>query len=205
MKIFNMMAVILLMTFTVTVNAETRLKSSGLSPEQVAQLELQAAQMVVDAQEAANLPAIDGVLDTLDGLDLSEEALDKYANVGTKVGKIVTGFLTEIGVTTANFLDTKWGVVAMVLVAWHYFANDIAVLMLINLNLFIFLPIWLYFARNVWFPYKKFATGKDKDGGDTFTVKRQYDSDSTIDASGWMIAALGIIIVQIIICVINVG
>ena len=199
MKILNMMAVILLMTFSVTVNAATTLKSSGLSAEQIAQLELQAAQMVVDAQEVANLPAIDGVMDKLAGLDLSEESLAKYSNVGTQIGKIVTGFLTEIGVSAANFLDTTWGTVAIILVAWHYFANDMALLMLINFVLFVLMPIWLLFARSVWFPLEEFTDGETK------VLKRQYDSNSTTDASGWLIAGMVINVVIIVVAIMNIG
>jgi len=61
------------------------------------------------------------------------------------------------------------------------------------------MPIWLLFARSVWFPLKQFTDG------DTKVLKRQYDADSTTDASGWLIAGMIINVFIIVVAIMNIG
>jgi len=207
MKLFRILIVTLLMVFALQANALTQLKVDGLSDDDIAKLNLEAAKMVVKAKEVANKPVVDTMLDKLGGLDISEEALDRYSTIGTKVGKIVTGFLTEIGVTAANFLDTNWGIVAMILVGFHYFGNDMALLGMIVVDLTVLLPIWLLFARNLWFPYKEFNETKIIKGESvkTIVLKRQYDNSLNDSPSGFMITGMLVILLILIVSTMNIG
>jgi len=195
------------MAFSIQVSAITQLKVDGLSADDIDKLNLAAAQMVVEAREAANKPVVDAMIDKLGDLDISDEALDRYSTIGTKVGKIVTGFLTEIGVTAANFLDTNWGIVAMILVGFHYFGNDMALLGMIMVDLTVLLPIWLLFARHLWFPFKEFTvTKKVKDGYKDITVlKRHYDNNLNDSPSGFMITGIVVILLILIVATMNIG
>lgn len=198
MKYFRLLGLLgLFLAFNAS--AVTQLNISGLSDEQKAILELQAAQMVVESNAEAAKPVIDNVVDRLAGIELDEESLDKYSNIGSKVGKIVTGFLTELGVAAADFLDTGWGMIAMLLVAWYYFANDMAVLMLIGMDLFVLMPLWVYFAKMVWFPYT------EMNDGDGMIVKRKFSNNYSSNVGGWMIFILCVILLILIISVMCIG
>lgn len=113
--------IIFLMLFSLTANAE--ISTSGLTKEEIATLNLNVAQMKLDKQVEQNAPE---VVSILKNLALTPEELDSLGTYGTQLGKVVTGFVKEIGITANEFLKTPWGVVAILLLAWHFFASDIA-------------------------------------------------------------------------------
>ena len=199
--------ILLVMLVSSQANAVS-LKATGLSSEQIAKLELQAATMVVEANEAKlaidNAPILNTVVDKIGDFNITEESLNRYSGMGQKVGKILTGFWVEIGITAQSFLSTNWGFLAMLLVGWHYFASDIANLALANVIMLFFIPLWLRFAYNLWFPFKTYTLRNGE--VETQIVKRKYNSE---DVSSWFefntLLVLIMLIVMFFIAVRSIG
>jgi len=128
---------IFLMLFSLTANAE--ISTAGLNKEEIAQLQLNVAQMKLEKQVEANTPE---VVSMLSNLKMTPEELNNLGTYGTQLGKVLTGFVKEIGITANEFLQTPWGGVAVVLVAWHFFASDIALVMMSLGVLILFFLYW---------------------------------------------------------------
>lgn len=130
-----------LLLFSLTVNAE--ISTTGLTKAQAAELNLKAAEMKL-ARETTNTTP--DVVNIIKDFSLTDEELDNISTYGTQLGKVLTGFVKEIGLTANEFLKTPWGIVVIVLLAWHLFASDIALIMM---SFGVFILFYLYWNKLV--------------------------------------------------------
>lgn len=147
----NIFCCVLLMLVVTNANANNGvLEDSGLDDVGMAEVkQIIAERVAMQKRRVKKQNLIETVMVNGNKLNISD--IDKYADAGTKAGKIVTGFLKEIGIAAENFLDSKWGILVAIFVFWHFFSGDIGLLMIANSILFIFLPMWLYIAKTMWY------------------------------------------------------
>lgn len=169
--------------------ASAGISTDGLSREQVAQIELQKAQMKLDSLSSSNTnditQPVEEIVSKLTDINITEEQFDNFSSYGTKLGKVITGFAVEIGVTITDFLATPWGIFAALMLIWHLFGGDISLIMLSIGSTIVFMPIWVKLAKTGLYE-KVLVTGKDKqpildkDGNplfnEVFSMSRWNDS-----------------------------
>ncbi len=103
-----LMLVFALVAFSIPVAHAERLLVDGLTEEQVAKLQLDAAKM-----KAA--PAKGNVTDRM----------AEYAEIGQKYGVALAATAKELGVAADELLDTTVGKVALVLIVWKVMGDDL--------------------------------------------------------------------------------
>ena len=115
------------------------------------------------AQKAKILAQVDEMKNPL-----SAEKVESYAEVWKVVGQSVAETAKQLGIAANEFLDTKAGMIAVVMIAWHVAGKDFIVLQrqlfryVLGIFLFFtFVPIWLYLFRRMCI-IKEVVYGEDK-------------------------------------------
>lgn len=134
MKNFVVLALSLFMSLS-AVSATVDIDVRNLDPEQVAQLQLQAAKM---AKEKTQI-----------GAPTTPEELTQWVNFGTAIGQGLSSTAKELGVAADEIADTKVGKFAMVMIAWHYIGDDIVGVFFGFTWLFTMVPTWVWFFRRL--------------------------------------------------------
>lgn len=178
---------LLLLLFPLCANA---LSPNGLSDENIKKLELQAAQMKLDAAQLDNKQLLK-TIGLLDDIKMSPKELEQLGTYGTQLGKVVTGFVKEIGLTISEFLNTPWGIVAVVLLAWHIFASDISLIMMSFVGGIIYIVFWSKFISPSLYTYINVGT-------ESHPKFQKSISEKSIENTQGVIAVISFIIFVII-------
>lgn len=149
-----------------TANADQLNVEGDLTAEQKAQLQLQAAQM---ASKNGSSP-----------LPSTPAQLTEWAEFGSAIGKGLAGTAKELGVAADTIADTKVGMFAMVLIAWHYAGEELISIIFGFVWLLFTLPVWIWMYRRQFIveSVKKFDKDKNPDGLRKQVSFRDYDSSA---------------------------
>ena len=151
--------------------AWAELDTSGLSPEQLSRLKIQAEQMRAN-QEVDNTK--------------------KYIEMGQMIGQALSSSAKEMGVAVNEFAQTPVGKMVAALVIWRFFGRDAMHFLFGGLFLLVFVPLWIYL-------YRRMCLIKSAKYGAGFWIFRAkeyiyYDNADVGDARVGMIALLLILI-----------
>ena len=125
---------VLLMVFAVPAFAGTVLSTDGLTIEQKAQLELEAAKMKKEAAQTVKIE--------------TAEEVSKWVNVGKEIGLGLNATAKELGVTANELAGTPVGMIAIGLIAWNYVGADIVGVLFGTFWLMFTIPIWVWMYRS---------------------------------------------------------
>jgi hypothetical protein len=134
------LVMVLVLMFTVPAMADV--KTHGLSPEQQATLEANAAQMKLTNAKA---PVISG--DIIDTVLADPESINKYAQIGQAIASSLASAARELGVEINNFAETGVGKFIMVMTVAHFFGAQIVSF---SVGFFFMIPmtLWIIYRMN---------------------------------------------------------
>lgn len=146
-----LVALVLMFSFSTTFAVQLNVDGE-LTAEQKAQLQLQAAQM---AKQNGIGP-----------LPSTPEKVEQWVNVGTAIGRGLAGTAQELGVAADKIADTRVGLFAMILIAWHYVGADLVSTVFGFLWLATLIPTWVWMYRRQFLieSIQVFDKGKREDG-----------------------------------------
>lgn len=181
----NLLIAIALM-FSVGANAAVEVNTAGLTDSQKAEL-------VKQAEAMKNTVKADGKL-------ASAEAVDKWVNVGERLGKMMGGAAKEVGLAVNDFVKTPVGQMTAFLVVWNYMGSMIVHVaggLLIFFTTFGLLTWYSYRLREVKIVY-------DKDSGKNWlgnypVLKKETSAISDDDFTVLMFGYLVSLVVSILI------
>jgi hypothetical protein len=151
MKSF-LISILLFFTLITNTQAYSPIDTNGLTDSQLAEIAAKAAQMKADAASKnveASKPAMERVVEFAQ--NINEQDLDKFSTYGVKLGKVITGFIGEIGISIEQFLNTKIGYAVIALLIFHFFGAKIISISFAIIFAAIFLPIWIRIFKNRYF------------------------------------------------------
>lgn len=128
------------------------------------------------------------------------ETLEKWADVGTKYGKMLGGIANELGIAANEFATTPVGIISTVVVVWHFLGEDFTEMM-VSMGWFAtMIPLWVYLFFRSCYAITGYKTIKKN----TFfrgvveceVPTRAYVSDAS--AGSFVAAAIIIVIVGLI-------
>ena len=155
--------------------------------------------MQLDAKQLENKP-LAKTIGLLDDIKMSPEELEQLGTYGTQLGKVVTGFVKEIGLTISEFLNTPWGIVAVFLLGWHLFASDISLIMMSFSIAIIYIIFWSKFISPSLYTYKDVGTEQRPKYQKTIS-KESLDGNS----GGLTIFSFVIFVILEVLIMINIG
>lgn len=123
-------ALVLAMSFGTAQAAQLTIEG-GLTPEQEAQLQLQAAQMAAQNK----------------GTPVSPDELTEWVHFGTAIGQGLAGTAKELGIAADEIAKTTVGMFAMIIIAWHFMGEELISILFGFGWLTIMIPLWVYFYR----------------------------------------------------------
>lgn len=106
--------------------ATAAIETNGLTDKQKAELALQAAQM---KEQATAIPA-------------NPEDIKKWVGMGEEIGNVLIGLSGKLGIAMDQLLDSKVGLIAVLLIVWHVIGSA-----LIHIGLGI---MWLIIMTTLW-------------------------------------------------------
>ena len=136
------LSILVLLILSTTVYAQ--IDTSGLTPEQKAELQLQAEQMKKKKLDAAEV--------------------GEYAVLGQQVAKAIGAACKELNVAVNDFAATPVGKMTIVLIMWKVAGREVAKIVTGGILFVILISIWIYlFRRMCVIKEIKYKDGK-KDG-----------------------------------------
>lgn len=135
----TLMTILLAMTMMMGgVAYAATVSTTGLTPEQTAQMEAQIA--TIKAENITNKTS--GVLEEI--ADLDEEDIARYADIG----KVVSGTIKEtaqgLGMAVDEFMSTTTGSLVMFLIIYHFFGSE---LITFGVGFCFMIPMTLWLSR----------------------------------------------------------
>lgn len=177
--------VTLLVLIPLISSAETINSTHELTDVQIAELNAAIAQMQIDKLNVENTSS--DMISIVKGLNISEEEMSNLGTYGSQLGKVVTGFVKEIGMSINEFLHTPFGLIAFLMLIWHLFASDISLIIMSFFILYIFYKFWKMMVAP--------ALYTENDENDE---NKYIDLDSTASVLG-LVAFIIMIIIEIVI------
>lgn len=84
------------------------------------------------------------ILDITDKVStVNPESVDKWVDVGAKIGKMLGGTARELGIAANEFATSPVGVIAMGLIVWNYAGEQLYDFIVGSLWFIVMLPLWL--------------------------------------------------------------
>lgn len=109
--------------------------TQGLTPAQVAEIQLQAERMKSTASASPT--------------DLAKDAKE-WVNVGTAIGQALGSSAKELNVAVNDFAQSPVGQITTVLIVWKVIGNDLMHFILGPLFILTMLPTWWFIWRKVY-------------------------------------------------------
>ncbi len=135
-KMKRLILALILMFSVFAVNAET-VVVNGLTPEQIAQVQLTVAQ-----QKAANDKGSSNVV-----ASVTPDSVQKWADLGKAVGVGLVATAKELGMAANDLLKTDVGKIAMALIIWNIAGKSLVGVIFGFTWLLLVIPTWVVMFR----------------------------------------------------------
>lgn len=174
------------MLCTSLLQPQVLIKPGGdLTPEQEAQLQLQAAQMAAKNAQNAKSELEPPV---------TPDNVKQWIDIGTYVGQGFNATAKELGKTADELLTTNVGMIAMALLVWNYVGNQLVGIVVGMMWYIVLLPAWWILYRRLGLQYtvNYYENGKKKDV--SYTSTRNGNIHGTFIMALIVIMGVGLII-----------
>ena len=142
-----------------TTNA-AQMSAIGLTEEQAAQLQLQAAQMKMKKNPVENI---------------TPAQVEKYASIGAAIGQSLVSTAKAVGQEVNDFVKTPVGMMAAALIAWSIVGHELASLAVGIAFFLLVFPMWIWSYRKFLAPQLDTVyEDKDKESGKVTCIRRVY-------------------------------
>lgn len=131
-----------LVMFAATAFAEV--STRGLTDEQRAQLEVQAAQFKAENVKAGGAEVVEKIA------EVNPDNLQKYADVGEAIAKSLGAAAKEMGVAVNEFMQSPAGLLTVVLIVYHFIGAELLSFLFAGCFLIPLVTIlWWKYIKNV--------------------------------------------------------
>lgn len=181
--ILTVAVVLALGIFSIPAYASPSVGRDGLTSEQRAEIALQVERVKKSNDDKGIISAP------------TEETVDKfqkYAEIGTAVGKGLVSTAKELGVAVNEFAASDVGHLTMFLIVWNYFGHEMVHVVVGSILFITLLSFWFYGFRR-WCIIEKVT--KTPVPGEWFLKKEVQYRDRNGDAVGGFMFILAIIVI----------
>lgn len=160
-----------LFIMSIGVSAQQSVNTSGLTEQQILQLQLEASKLR-DSRTT----------------EISAEKISEYTLVGQQVSQAIITVASELGKSVDDVLSTTTGKIVIFIVVWKVIGQDLMGFIVAGLWCLVMIPLWAYYFRKfcVNYEYKYHDNGK-------LLEKRRRGCDTEVAAT-FIIAAIIIVV-----------
>ena len=154
---------------------------SNLNDEQVALLEKQAAELKLKEFKTPTVQA---------------REISEWVELGTQLGKGLSGCAKELGVAANDFVQTPVGIMTASVIVWHFIGEDLMHVAGSLLFFLIAVPTWIYFFRKTCV-IKSVSLGDEKTWMGLRSKKVVYYGGGEVDGTRGLMAIAALFIMAI--------